>query len=79
MDIDKLEGMFPPMIVPFNADESLDEVSFRREAAFLLQTGVDGISSGGDNSEGNRTSNYYLQRSPVQYYCTWRVFSNSED
>ncbi len=52
MELERFEGMFPPMIVPFNRDETIDEQAFRDEVRYLLSTNVNGISSGGSTGEG---------------------------
>lgn len=62
MNREKIQGLFPPMIVPFTSDESFDEASFRSEVKYLLGTGVDGISSGGSTGEGAVLSDAELLR-----------------
>jgi len=62
MNSDRFEGLFVPMVVPFNKDESIDEAALRDEARFLLGTGLDGISSGGTTGEGALLSDAELLR-----------------
>jgi len=52
MDIERFAGMIAPMVVPFDDEGGLDEAAFRAEARYLLDHGVDGISSGGSTGEG---------------------------
>lgn len=52
MDKTFLEGIIPPLIVPFLQDSSLDEESFRSEVRYLLEKPVQGISVGGSTGEG---------------------------
>lgn len=47
-----LDGIIPPMIVPFHQDGSLDEQSFRKEVRYLTGKPVDGLSVGGSTGEG---------------------------
>lgn len=62
MDRTKLVGMIAPMVVPFDDAGELDEAAFRQEAHFLLNHGVDGISSGGSTGEGAMLSDAELRR-----------------
>jgi len=62
MIIERLQGLFPPMVVPFTQMEELDEDAFRKDARYLLNTGVDGISSGGTTGQGAVLSNRELLR-----------------
>ncbi len=62
MDKERFAGMIPPMIVPFDADGEMDEAAMRSEARFLLDTGIDGISSGGSTGEGVLLSDAELRR-----------------
>jgi len=62
MDMNKLTGMIAPMVVPFDTAGELDEAAFRAEARFLLDHGVDGISSGGSTGEGALLSDAELRR-----------------
>jgi len=54
--------MIAPMVVPFDAAGELDEAAFRAEARYLLDHGVDGISSGGSTGEGALLSDGELRR-----------------
>jgi 4-hydroxy-tetrahydrodipicolinate synthase len=59
---DRLKGMIPPMVVPFDSAEEIDEEAFRKEARFLLASGVHGISVGGSTGEGALLSDTELNR-----------------
>ncbi len=52
MDLDKLNGMIAPMVTTFNENEELDLNTIKKEVKYLLNTGVDGISTGGSTGEG---------------------------
>ncbi len=62
MNNQHLTGMIAPMVVPFDAQGELDEAAFRKEARYLLDHGVDGISSGGSTGEGALLSDSELRR-----------------
>jgi 4-hydroxy-tetrahydrodipicolinate synthase len=62
MDVGKMTGMIAPMVVPFDEAGELDEAAFRAEARYLLDHGVDGISSGGSTGEGALLSDAELRR-----------------
>jgi 4-hydroxy-tetrahydrodipicolinate synthase len=62
MKSEKLTGMIAPMVVPFDEAGELDEAAFRKEARYLLEHGVDGISSGGSTGEGALLSDAELRR-----------------
>ena len=47
-----IEGMIPPVVVPFDEKEDIDRNAFRTEVNYLYSTGIDGISSGGSTGEG---------------------------
>ena len=47
-----IEGMIPPVVVPFDEKENIDRESFRADVRYLYGTGIDGISSGGSTGEG---------------------------
>ncbi len=55
-------GIIPPVVVPFTADDRIDEKAFRREVAYLVKTGIHGISSGGSTGEGALLSDQELRR-----------------
>jgi 4-hydroxy-tetrahydrodipicolinate synthase len=58
----KIEGMIPPVVVPFTAKDTLDEKAFRADIQYLLRKGVDGFSSGGSTGEGAVLSDEELKR-----------------
>ena len=62
MDVGKMTGMIAPMVVPFDEAGELDGAAFRAEARYLLERGVDGISSGGSTGEGALLSDAELCR-----------------
>ncbi len=49
---DRLRGLIPPIVVPFDKDGVIDECALRSEVRFLLDTEIHGISSGGSTGEG---------------------------
>jgi dihydrodipicolinate synthase/N-acetylneuraminate lyase len=55
-------GIISPIITPFTKDETLDEKIFRREAKYLLNTGIHGISPGGSTGEGELVRDEELVR-----------------
>ena len=57
MDLDKLTGMIAPMVTPFDENEELDLDATRKEVKYLLNTGINGISTGGSTGEGALLSN----------------------
>lgn len=58
----EIEGMIPPVVVPFDANEAVDEEAFRRDVRFLLGNRIDAISSGGSTGEGAILSDFELRR-----------------
>lgn len=50
------EGILPPMVTPFTADEELDEEALRAETHILLDAGVHGICVCGSTGEGHLLS-----------------------
>lgn len=58
----KIEGMIPPVIVPFTSKDTLDEQAFRTDIQYLLKRGVHGLSSGGSTGEGAILSDAELKR-----------------
>jgi len=48
----RLDGIIPPMIVPFREDGSIDEAAFREEVRYLVARPIDGLSVGGSTGEG---------------------------
>lgn len=57
-----LEGIIPPMIVPFQRNGSIDEEAFRSEVRFFLDKPVNGISVGGSTGEGAVVSDEEMLR-----------------
>jgi 4-hydroxy-tetrahydrodipicolinate synthase len=47
-----LKGVIPPVVLPLHADEEIDEPALRREARFLLDSGVDALLVNGATGEG---------------------------
>lgn len=62
MEKGKLVGVVPPVVVPFTMQGDIDEGAFREELRFLLNSGIDGISSGGSTGEGALLSDEELRR-----------------
>jgi 4-hydroxy-tetrahydrodipicolinate synthase len=58
----KIEGMIPPIVVPFTAKGGVDEAAFRGDLRYLVSKGVDGFSSGGSTGEGAVLSDSELVR-----------------
>lgn len=58
----KIEGIIPPVVTPFNADESIDEVAFRDIIQFNISKGVHGICVGGSSGEGHTLETAELAR-----------------
>lgn len=54
--------MVPPLVVPFDSREEIDERAFRAEVRYLASTGVDAISTGGSTGEGAILSDAELAR-----------------
>ncbi|YBV94774.1 dihydrodipicolinate synthase family protein (plasmid) [Phyllobacteriaceae bacterium JZ32] len=59
----KLEGIIPPLVTPFKADESIDEAALRENVRFMLRKKVHGICLGGSTGEGHTLSTAELARS----------------
>jgi 4-hydroxy-tetrahydrodipicolinate synthase len=57
-----IEGMIPPVVVPFTADGEIDEKAFRADLRFLIKAGVHGLSCGGSTGEGAVLSDDELRR-----------------
>jgi dihydrodipicolinate synthase/N-acetylneuraminate lyase len=55
-------GIIAPVITPFTKEETMDEKIFRREAKYLLGTGIHGISPGGSTGEGELVRDEELVR-----------------
>ena len=58
MNLDKLTGMVAPMVTPFDENEELDLNTTRKEVKYLLNTGINGISTG----EGALLSNEEIKK-----------------
>jgi len=52
MELNKLQGVIPPIITPFKENEEVDLEVTRREVKYLLTTGIDGIAATGSTGEG---------------------------
>lgn len=48
-----LTGVIPPLVTPFTADGSIDEVAFRKLIRFNLDKKVHGVCPGGSSGEGH--------------------------
>jgi len=48
----QLQGIVPPLVTPFDADEQVDEQAMRAEVRLHLDAGVDGICVTGSTGEG---------------------------
>lgn len=57
-----LKGIIPPMVTPFNADETINEDAFRENVRFMLKKKVHGICIGGSTGEGHTLSTEELAR-----------------
>jgi len=62
MNLNKLTGMIAPMVTPFGENEELDLNATRKEVKYLLNTGIDGISTGGSTGEGALLSNEEIKK-----------------
>lgn len=57
-----LQGIIPPMVTPFAADESLDLAALQREVRWLIEeAGVHGLAVGGSTGEGHTLSTEELR------------------
>jgi len=57
-----LGGIIPPLVTPFNADETIDETAFRENVRFMRKKQVHGICIGGSTGEGHTLSTQELAR-----------------
>lgn len=57
---DRLLGIIPPLVTPFNGDGEIDYELFREEIRMMIATGVSGISVGGSTGEGETLSDEEL-------------------
>ena len=62
MNLNKLNGMIAPMVTTFDENEDLDLNATRKEVKYLLNTGIDGISTGGSTGEGVLLSNEEIKK-----------------
>src|SRR5947209_9762767 len=53
MHATRFEGILPPMVTPFTADEELDEEALRAETRVMLDAGVHGVCVCGSTGEGH--------------------------
>ena len=58
----KIEGMIPPIVVPFTEKDTIDEKALREDISYLVKRGIHGISSGGSTGEGAVLSDAELRR-----------------
>ena len=49
---DRIEGIVPPLVTPFDADGKVDELSLRATTRFMLDQRVHGLVAGGSSGEG---------------------------
>ncbi len=57
MTYEHLRGIVPPMVTPFNADESIDVATFRTDVRHLVHNlNVHGLAVGGSTGEGHTLS-----------------------
>jgi 4-hydroxy-tetrahydrodipicolinate synthase len=61
MNVERIEGMIPPIVVAFDSTEEIEVDLLRKDIRFLLSSGIDGICSGGSTSEGAVLSNAELR------------------
>ena len=62
MNKERLSGLVPPLVTPFDSEGQVDEAAFRAEVRFLVRTGVHGLSSGGSTGEGALLSDAECRR-----------------
>lgn len=48
----RFRGIIPPMVTPFNADETIDERALQEEAEYLISVGAAGLTVTGSTGEG---------------------------
>ncbi|MEM7532274.1 MAG: dihydrodipicolinate synthase family protein [Chloroflexota bacterium] len=52
--LDNLKGVIPPMVTPFNEDETINEAALRSEVRYMIdEAGVGGFVVGGSTGEGH--------------------------
>ena len=55
--MDRIFGIVPPMVTPFDANEDIDERALRADVRYLIQeAGVHGLAVGGSTGEGHTLS-----------------------
>jgi len=57
-----ITGIIPPVVTPFNKDESIDVVVFRDVIQFNISKGVHGVCVGGSSGEGHTLETAELAR-----------------
>ena len=55
---ERLSGIIPPMVTPFNRDGSVDTEAFRSEVRYLIDAGVQGLAVGGSTGEGQTLTDH---------------------
>ncbi len=69
MQTETLQGIIPPMVTPFRADDTLDEEAFRNDVSYLIETaGVHGLAVTGSTGEGHT-----LTDAEVRALTSWAV------
>lgn len=53
MNLDKVNGIIPPIVTPFTANGDIDEAAFRDIVKFNLKKKVHGVCVGGSSGEGH--------------------------
>ena len=53
MNLDKVNGIIPPIVTPFTADGDIDEAAFRNIVKFNIDKKVHGVCVGGSSGEGH--------------------------
>ncbi len=53
MNLDKINGIIPPIVTPFTKDGEIDEAAFRNIVKFNLDKKVHGVCVGGSSGEGH--------------------------
>jgi 4-hydroxy-tetrahydrodipicolinate synthase len=63
MNIHNIHGIIPPMVTPFDGDNSIDEQAHRAEVRYLIeQAAVDGVAVCGSTGEGHTLSTEETRR-----------------
>lgn len=78
-------GIIPPIVVPFDEREDLDEAKLREEIRYLVNSGVHGLSAGGSTGEGailsydelNRCLEIVMEEKPADVPLLAGVIRNS--